>query len=222
MSRTRIKPAPAPTRVNGRPVSSAQAQALRAAARAEAAGRPAEARRLRLRLEAELGAAAEAAWLAGALAETAALEAGRGGTVERSPGRVRIRNRDGLLTLSESGALDPRQVAAGLRYRDRVEAAHPRTGSALAMRPGGRGGLRNTPERLAARQAQARRELDRMERAVVARYGAEGRPALAADALLALREVAGLGRAVRELSGSGRRRTALTARLGEALATLAG
>jgi hypothetical protein len=200
----------------------AQASTLRAAARAEAAGRPAQARRLRQDLEAQLEAAADAAWLDGALAETAALEQTRGGAVERSPGRVRISGRDGLRTLEASGALSPRQVAAGLHYRDRFEAAQSRAGSALALRPGGGGGAADVPERIAARLAQARRDLDRMERAVVARYAAEGRPALAADALLVLREVAGLGRAVRELSTSGRRRTALTARLGEGLEVVAG
>ena len=93
---------------------------------------------------------------------------------------------------------------------------------ALALRPGGRGGPADVPQGIAARLAQARRDLDRMERAVAARYATEGRPALAADAVLMLREVAGLGRAVRELTTSGRRRTALTARLGEALEVLAG
>ncbi len=217
MSRVRIRPAP--LRVNGRTLTAAQATALRAAARAEAAGRSAQARQMRLRLEAQMGAAADAEWLAGALAETAALEQARGAVVERSPGRVRISGRDGLHTLQATGALDPSQVAAGLRYRERFEAAHPRLASALAIRAGGSGAPQFV-ERIAARQAQARRDLDCMEHAVAARYAREGRPALAADALLVLREVAGLGRAVRELSGSGRRRTALTARLAETLTEL--
>ena len=220
MSRARKSQALA--RVNGRTLSAAQDSTLRAAARAEAAGRPAQALRLRQRLEAQLDAAADADWLDGALAETAALELARGAAVERSPGRVRISGRDGLRTLEASGALSRRQLSAGLRYRDRFEAAQSRAGSALALRPGGRGGPADVPQGIAARLAQARRDLDRMERAVAARYAAEGRPALAADAVLMLREVAGLGRAVRELTTSGRRRTALTARLGEALEVLAG
>lgn len=223
MSRARKSQALA--RVNGRTLSAAQDSTLRAAARAEAAGRPAQALRLRQRLEAQLEAAADADWLDGALAETAALELARGAAVERSPGRVRISGRDGLRTLEASGALSRRQLSAGLRYRDRFEAAQSRADSALALRPGGRGGRggpADVPQGIAARLAQARRDLDRMERAVAARYAAEGRPALAADAVLMLREVAGLGRAVRELTTSGRRRTALTARLGEALEVLAG
>ncbi len=220
MSRTRR--IAAPVRVNGRALTGAQAAALRAASRADAAGRPAQARQLRQRLEAQLGEAADAEWLAGALAETAVLERARGTRVEHSPGRVRISGRDGLLTLRDSGALSARQLACGLRYRDRFEAAQPRAASALAIRPGGGCAPRDVPERIAVRLAQARRDLDRMERAVADHYAREGRPALAADALLVLREVAGLGRTLRALASSGARRAALAARLGEGLGVLGG
>lgn len=218
MSRARIKGVP--PRVNGRALTHAQAATLRAAARAEALGRSAQARQLRSNLEVQLGEAADAEWLAGALAETAALERMRGAELDVRPGRVRISGRDGLRALGDSGALDARRLAVGLRYRERLEAAQPRLGSALAIRPGGSGppGL---PERAAARIAQARRDLDRMERALAGHYAGAGRPALAADAVLVVREVAGLGRSIRSLAASGARRTVLTDRLQEALGVLA-
>lgn len=217
MSRARGKPAAAGPMVNGRRLSPVQASVLRAAARAELGGDAATARRLRLRLEQEIDARQTVDWLAGALEETRVLEAGRGRTVEIAPRRVRVLGRDGLEGLRDGGALTPAQVAVAMRYRGCFEDAQPRIGSVLAMPPGGGGGRPDRPEAVAARMAQARRDLDRMERAVAHRYAAEGRPALAADALMVLREVAGLGRSIRELSGSGHRRAALKDRLVEAL-----
>jgi hypothetical protein len=221
VSRTRKRTLPTSWPViNGRRLSARQAAALRAAARAEAAGDAATARRLRLRLEGEIDEATHGDWLAGALADTAALERTRGQAVEAAPGRVRIHGRDGLETLTASGALTAAQRAAALRYRGRFEDAQPRIASVLAIRPGGARGRPDRPEAVAARMAQARRDVDRLEQAVADRYAAEGRPALAGDALLALREVAGLGRSIRELASSGHRREVLKTRLGEGLDAL--
>lgn len=223
MNRTRRNAACAarPT-INGRRLTAPQTAALRVAERAERAGDAAQARRLRLAVEHALAASEESAWLSRALAETVELERGRGGTVDLAPGRIRIGGRDGLESLRASGALSPVLMIAGLRYRDRFEAAQNRCSSALAIRPGGGRGRPDAPEGVALRIAQANRDLDRLERAVTERYAAEGRPALAAEAVLALREVAGLGRSIRDLSGSGHRRASLKARLVEALDVVAG
>lgn len=208
--------------VNGRRLTGPQAAALKEADRAERDGDAARARRLRLAVEQGLAAAARADWAGAALAETARLEAGRGGEVEISPGRVRVSGRDGLATLRSAGRLDSRQAGAGLRYRERLEASRPAQGTAAALGTGGGRGRVNAAEGLAARIAQANRDLDRLEAAVAGFYRELGRPGLAADALMALREVAGLGRSIREIAGSGGRRAALTARLGEALDAVAG
>lgn len=208
--------------VNGRRLTAAQTGLLRAAERAERLGDAGLARRLRLAVERAQADAADADWRGAALAETARLEAARGATVEIRPGRVRVSGRDGLETLRAAGAIDARQAAAGLRYRDRLESARREPVSALAIRPGGGRGRPDAAEGLAARLAQASRELEGMERAVAAHYRSEDRPGLAADALMALREVAGLGRSIRDLARSGGRRAALKARLVEALDAVAG
>lgn len=218
MSRTRRNARP--VLVNGRLLNAPQAARLKAAAQAEASGQSTQARRLRARLEAELAGAAEADWLRGALAETAALEQARGVRVEQSPTHVRILGRDGLATLRARGSLSAAQFAAGLRYRSCFDDAQPRQVSTLALQPGGAAGASNLPEAVAARMAQARRGLDRFEQALVAHHAAMGRPGLAGDALTALREVAGLGRSLRSLSTSGARRARLKALLIEALETL--
>jgi hypothetical protein len=190
---------------------------LRLAVRSALSGDARAARRLCLRLEQEIEAAAAVDWLAGALAETRTLEARRGNGVAVGPGPVRVGGRDGLDGLRAAGAITAVQCAAGLRYRNRFEDAQPRIASVLAFRAGGGRGQTGRPEEIAIRMSQASLDLDRMERAVVAAFTTEGGPARAADALMALREVAGLGRSMRELSTSGHRRAVLKARLIEAL-----
>ena len=64
------------------------------------------------------------------LDDTLALERGRGEAIEisrspLSPGRVRIKSRDGLETLQRSGAVTGAQFRAGLLYRELYEAADP-------------------------------------------------------------------------------------------------
>lgn len=212
----RPRKASKPTLVNGRLLCGPAAAAVKAAEQASAAGRPDEARRLFARLEARLAEADDTAWRAAAAAETAALEEARGGRLERAEGgRFRIRNRDGLDSLRAAGAIDDRQAAAGLRYRARFEAARQALPSALAIRPGGvRSGRRERPDGLAARLAEARCDVERMEAAVVARC-ADRRAA--AEAVTVLREVAGEGRTLRELATSGHRRDRLRTRLVGAL-----
>jgi len=208
--------------VNSRRVTAAQASRLKAADQAERAGEAARARRLRLSVEQELAAATEADWRSRSLRESAELEAGRGGVVDIRPGRVRVGGRDGLEALRVAGGLSATQAGAGLRYRDRFEAAQARFGSALNLRPGGGRGRPGVPEGVALRITQANRDLERMEQAVRAHYAGEGRPALAADALAVMRTVAGLGGSIRDLASSGARRAALKDRLIEALDAVAG
>lgn len=214
----RRKPSPPGTTpvVNGRRLSPGQHQRLKRAARADAAGRGAEARRLLAGIEAELASAGEAAWLDDAFAELASLERRRGGSVERIAGRVRVEGRDGLLTLFRRGALSEAQYVAGMRYRGWYEAAAGSMRSTLDVRPGGSkgpGDVDGAMDRLRA----VRRALHRAEQGVVDAFAAAGRPALAQDALMVLREVAGLGRSLRDLTTSGTRREALKQRLLEAL-----
>lgn len=211
---------PAAAVVNGRRLSALQHGRLKLAARAEAAGRGGEARRLLAGIESELSAAEDAAWLDGALAEITALEHARGCTVERAPGRVRVEGRDGLLALYRRGGLSEGQYVAGMRYRGWFEAGAETMRSTLDVRPGGTAGLRDGDAAM-DRLRGVRQALRRTEQAVTDAFAAAGRPALAADALMVLREVAGLGRSLRDLSASGARREALKQRLGEALAALA-
>jgi len=219
MSRTRRNARP--VLVNGRLLNAPQAAALKAAARAEAAGQPARARQLRARIEADLAGADHTDWLRRTLEESAVLEQARGGGVERSGRPARVLGRDGLEALRAAGALSRAQVVAGLRYRACFEQAQPRQISTLAMRQGAPSGADNIPEAIALRMAQARRGVDRFEAALAAHYAARGRPGMASEALMALREVAGLGRSLRSLSTSGTRRARLKVLLVEALEALA-
>lgn len=217
----RRKPAPLATAVvvNGRRLGSGQLARLKAAARAQAAGRHAEARRLLAEIEEDLAAAADTEWLEGAVAELAALERARGCTVDRTPGRIRVEGRDGLLSLFRRGGLTETQYVAGQRYRGWFEAAAGTLRSTLDVRPGGGSGGGGGDAAM-DRLRRAREQVFRMEQAVAAAAAAAGAPALAADALMALREVAGLGRSLRALSTSGARREALKQRLVEALAAI--
>lgn len=217
MRRARRKPGASGLVVNGRRLTAPQASMLRLAVRSALSGDAHAARRLCLRLEQEIEAAAAVDWLAGALAETRALEARRGNGVATGPGPVRVGGRDGLDWLRAAGSLTAAQFGAGLRYRNRFEDAQPRIASVLAFRAGGGQGQAGRPEEIAIRMSQAKLDLDRMEQAVVAAFAVRGGRAKSADALMALREVAGLGRSLRELSTSGHRRAVLKARLIEAL-----
>lgn len=220
MARRRKRPVPTLAVVAGRRLTPGQAAVLRAASKAEAEGHAGEARRLLSGLEADLDALADEAWLTAALAETAALEQARGGRLERTGASVRVSGRDGLRGLFERGGLTKPQYAAGMDYRAHFEAAAATLRSTLDVRPG-RAPARS-PDGAMDRLRHARQAVFEAERRVQAACVKKGAPALAADALMVLREVAGLGRSLRALATSGTRREALKSILGDALDAAAG
>lgn len=162
------------------------------------------------------------------LAQTVALDAAREGVepaqvLEAKRGQTgkRLRTRDGLKMLHESGALTPkdgrspmaarieadRLLAVGLRYRDRYEIAQASLKSCLATSDG----VRVTPTlwsqcRAAQRRAALANQVRVLDVAVATR--------LHPDALVALRMIAGEARTLRSITTARRRQI----RLGEGLA----
>ncbi len=173
------------------------------------------------------------------LAEAAALDALReddepGSQIERRRGQtqVRMRSRDGLKLLHESGALTPRDddgavrrdqsaraeadrlLSIGLRYRDRYEMAAASLKSCLG-----------SSDRVAvkrdtyaeARAAQRRAALNGKVREWDILVSVQGGP----DALLALRMIAGEARTVNSITTAARRRDRLKCALATALGIIA-
>ena len=218
MGKSQRKPKLAKIEVNGRLLNRPQVEMLRQASVAEFERRPRDARALYAELERQLGAATERDWLKAAAAEIVALEAMRGGMAEVSDrpehkGRVRILSRDGLERLRDADSITANEYAAGIRYRDRFEMAQASLRSCMG------GGVGGQPKSAGGidKRADAIDQLRKWDEAIfasfsVARHGH--------DALYAVREVAGAGRSIRELSTSGRRRGELSARLRDALGLL--
>lgn len=211
--------------------SPADERALAAADRTEAKaekgkrGAPAlreAARRERERVAADRKARAEAKRAELRLVETVRLDAAREGVAEadvlearRGQAAKRLKTRDGLKMLHESGALMPsegtamerritadRRLAAGLRFRDRYEVAQASLKSCLDL-----GGERRKPATLwtQAKIANRRAALVNAVRVLEARVAVE----LGEEALLALRAVVGEARTIRSLGGGGKRRARL-------------
>jgi hypothetical protein len=132
-TRRRSKPVRASVVINGHTLNPGQEQVWRVANEDVGSGELGRIKRGLLalrRLEREFHLQASARAVRDGLAESVALEAARGETIEISRrqenrGRVRIRTRDGLETLERSGAIDQTQYKAGLLYRDLYEATDP-------------------------------------------------------------------------------------------------
>ena len=188
------------------------------------------ARRERDRVAAERKARAEARAGELRLAETVRLEAAREGVAEadvlerkRGQAKPRLKTRDGLKMLHESGALTPatgtamerrivadRRMAVGLRFRDRYEVAQASLKSCLNME-----GQQRRPATLwtQAKIASRRAALVNAVRVLEVRV----QMALGEEALLALRMIAGEARTVRSLGGGATRRARLARLLARAL-----
>lgn len=156
---------------------------------------------------------AEAAALAARFTEQETLEKARGEWVERSAspehkGRMRIRTRDGLLVLRDSGRLGPAQFAAGLLYRRVFEAVHH---GELGSQLDGRqiGGSSQPKERLAIR---AHNDAKRLAMEAIASPGRE---------LTALRLVAGEGRCISHFAKGGSSQALYAQALAQVLGRLA-
>lgn len=147
---------------------------------------------------------------------------------EAAKGEIRMRSRDGLLSLHSTRAIDERLVKAGLAYRHVYEGASSGVASGMGALGGAPGGSRKvvdlsslTLEEL--KRARSKAELHRaylmvrlngMERAVAAAI-VDGRE------LLALRMVVGEGRTVRSLTGGGKAATQYASAVKRALDAIA-
>ncbi len=134
--RKRISAPAAQIRVNDQVLTAAQSVVLRAAEDAAQSTAFADRARAAARfqaLEAELERRRHQTALRDGLDESLALARARGEAVETSRAsdvftHVRIRSRDGLETLARSEAITPRQLRAGMLYRDLYEAHDPERG----------------------------------------------------------------------------------------------
>lgn len=199
-----------------------------------------EAARQRSAVGDRLKASADARRAEMRLTQTVELDAAREGEVldrviekRRGQTQIRLRTRDGLKLLHERGAFTPkdasgrtrvdqmaraeadRLLSIGLRYRDRYEIAQSSLRSCLA-----------TPDspppspnmfvqgKAAQRRAALANQVRVLEVAVSVHLGAE--------ALEALRRVAGEARTLRSLTGSARRRDRMASGLVEALKLIGG
>lgn len=214
MAKTKRKPRPVVT-VSGRNLTTGQVAMLKAAAEATFQGRYVTASDLYRRLEAQIEDGHEADWLRAKMAEITALASLRGEEVEVSEkrehkGRLRILSRDGLERLRDAETISQNQFAAGLRYRDQFEKVEVNLRSCMAGQVAGGG----SPGGAADRAADAKRQVREWDDAVFASFpvARDGH-----DALLAMREIAGRGRSLRDIATSGGRRATLLARLTVAL-----
>lgn len=161
-------------------------------------------------------ARAEAVAVSSGLRETARLEAERCGCpVQRAPdgGPLRLKTRDGLLSLLSSGSLSGELGQAGLAFRHCFEASQADLQSVLGNpNPGADRGERRHGDRepAALRRALILARLNQMERAVDA-ASRDGRE------LLALRLIAGEGRTLSSLASGGNAKVAYLAALVRAL-----
>lgn len=221
MGRRKRKPKGPPVFVGGRELTGAQVRALKDAAEAVADGRYIAAGDIYRQLEAEIAEGHERDWLKRKLAEIVILAEIRGEAVEISDraehkGRVRILSRDGLERLRYPGdpnrapAISQGQYAAGLRYRDQFEKTEANLRSCMAGTVAGGG----SPGGSADRAAQAKADVKAWDDAVFAAFpvARDGH-----DALLALREIAGRGKSLRDIASSGSRQGQLRQRLKTAL-----
>lgn len=196
-----------------------------------------EARRMRSRIGRDLDARTQAKRDALRLDQTLALDAAREGiepdqahtVLEAKRGQKRLKTRDGLIMLRESGAFTPRNadgsvrhdmaarieadrlLAIGLRYRDRYEMAQASLRSCLAVAD-------NPPPSanlyVQAKASQRRAALANQVRVLDIAVATRLNP----DALLALRMVAGEARTINSITTARRRRGRLAAGLAAALA----
>ena len=163
---------------------------------------------------------AQKAAVAVGLRETVRLEARRTGEpIAPVPkqGPLRLKTRDGLMSLHASGSLSDGDVEAGLAYRLCVEHAGAGLRSALAMSQGGGGrsqGGFGPRDKAALMRAYLMARLDQMERAVNA-AAQDGRE------LPALRLIAGDGRTLTSITAAGNAKLAYLAALRRALAAVA-
>ncbi|MBW8815580.1 MAG: hypothetical protein JF588_19335 [Caulobacterales bacterium] len=145
------------------------------------------------------------------------LQAGERLTRFNDDGAVRVKNRDGLETLLDSGAITEVQARAGLAYRLCFEAVPRGLGSCLGRAGEGGGGMAlgslvRSPAEL--KRAYLVQRLGQLERAVRAEHG-EGE-------VTALRAIAGECRTVLHYVGrSGHARLQATQALGRALDVIA-
>ncbi len=151
------------------------------------------------------------------LTQTIALDAVREGVaadqvldIRRGQVTRRLKTRDGLVMLHESGALTTHQLAVGLRYRAWYELAQASLKSCLEVSDREhRQSTLWTQYRAASRRAAVANRVRAMEAAVSTR--------LHPDALLALRLIAGEARTVNSISTAARRRVRLAEGLALAL-----
>ena len=204
-------PAPAtPVRVNDQVLTGAQTAALRAAEDCAQSTAYADRARAAARfqaLEAELERRRREAEVRRGLDESLTLARGRGEAVEisRSPDaitHVRIRSRDGLETLARSEAITPRQLRAGMLYRDLYEAHDPERGlrsqmTAPAFMQGGASSASAGPPEA---WAERRLRLSASMAAIEAKVRNADRNGRAVDAL---RQVAGHARCVSHMARGG-------------------
>jgi len=224
MSKSKRKPVLERPRlsINGRALTSAQEQDWRRANADIASGDFA-----RVQNGVEILRDLETALLAGqtatsvrlGLADTIALERGRGEVVEivgrlENLGRVRVRTRDGLETLQKSGAIDAAQFKAGMFYRELYEAADPERDLRSQMHDLGRIGAgaasRGAPETWQERRLRLAGAMAAIE-AKVRLADRNG------HAVRALREVAGHARCISHFAKGGGGQAAYRQALGLAL-----
>jgi hypothetical protein len=152
-------------------------------------------------IELELAAEQSALAVQRGLADTLALERGRGEQVDASSDRrIRIRTRDGLETLVRTGAIDAAQQRAGLLYRDLYEAADPERDLKSHMQALDRLRQAAAPSGRAEAWAERRLRLSGAMAALEAKVRDADRNDLA---VRALREVAGHARCISHLVQGG-------------------
>lgn len=155
------------------------------------------------------------------LAQTIELDAVRAGVepgqvLEARRGQItrRLKTRDGLVMLHESGAISAHLLAVGLRYRTWFEITQASLKSCLEVSEReARASTMWTQYRAASRRAALANRVRVMEAAVST--------ALHPDALIALRAIAGEARTVNSITKAARRRERLAQGLGLALAIVA-
>ncbi len=126
----------------------------------------------------------------------------------------RLRTRDGLVMLHESGAISKQLLAVGLRYRAWYEVTQASLKSCLEVSDRAKGATTTWSQcRAAQRRAALANRVRMMEAAVSTR--------LHPDALVALRAIAGEARTVNSITTAARRRVRLAEGLALALTLVA-